>query len=55
MKTGICSHCLEPCEVVFDDTGKLSNCCYAPIVDPAVSEIDEVETPGGHLPYGGGE
>jgi len=31
----------------------VSNCCYAPVLDPTGPEVDEVEVPGGHLPYGG--
>jgi len=33
----------------------VSNCCYAPVIDPTGPEADEAETPGGHLPYGGGK
>jgi hypothetical protein len=30
----------------------VSNCCYADIIDTTGPEIDEADTPGGHLPYG---
>lgn len=53
--TGICSHCKEHCEIIFDDCGPVSNCCSAPILDNEGPEMDEADTPGGHLPYGGGD
>jgi hypothetical protein len=56
----------DGCEMLEGPSGRLvktavrqpeyvSNCCYAPVLDPTGPEVDEVEVPGGHLPYGGGK
>lgn len=61
---GRCSKCKEMCEAELYlptingdkyswQVEYLSNCCGAPLIDPESPERDEIETPGGRLPYKG--
>ena len=57
---GTCSKCKEKCLVLTLPVMKyvvkpkqVSNCCGAPLVNQEGPERDEIETPGGKLPYRG--
>jgi len=57
---GTCSKCKENCLAITLPViqygvrpKQVSNCCGATLVDPEGPERDEIETPGGRLPYRG--